>query len=99
MTHTKGPWHQTDNKKRTAIYINGEGWGQLAKVWVRLEGSDTDSEEGVCNANLITAAPELLSALMAISYKMADGIAPNDHEEWCKFFIETADKAIKKAKQ
>ena len=52
--HTPGPWHLVNGTQiRSAKH-------QIAKVWM-MRGS-----EGVANARLISAAPEMLEALVAL---------------------------------
>ncbi len=62
--HTPGPWRIEPNEGRFCwSQINGDGWGSLAQVCTRLVGDDFDHPEGVANARLIAAAPELYEAL------------------------------------
>lgn len=63
--YTKGPWELDGESLRGGSYtaINGEGWDELATVVTRMRGNAEDNPEGVANARLIAAAPELLEAL------------------------------------
>ena len=62
--HTAGPWLcDRVSKKGHRQYISAAGWGELAEVVVRMQGSERNSPEGEANARLIAAAPELLAAL------------------------------------
>ena len=60
--HTSGPW-TIYRKTRTYAFIRGVGWDGFARVVKRLDGDDEDSPEGMANARLIAAAPDLLEAL------------------------------------
>lgn len=64
MKHTEGPW--TVSKRRGSyVHINAFEWVALARVVVRMELSSEDNSEGLANARLIAAAPELLKVLEA----------------------------------
>jgi hypothetical protein len=65
---TRGPW-SVGPRGKTRSRINGPGWFGLAKVVVRMNGSNEDSVQGVANANLIAAAPELYAELKKIDPK------------------------------
>lgn len=66
--HTQGPWVISRKSESSCkARINAVGWGHLAKVVVRMEGSPSDSPEGIANARLIASAPELLDALKHIA--------------------------------
>jgi len=64
MTHTKGEWkigkikHSKSNGKGGYIYIDSEEWYALARAAFTPGGV----ENGMANAKLIAAAPELLEA-------------------------------------
>lgn len=66
--HTPGPWTIGDQK--TTFYdkaiaeINAPEWTALAGVFIR-NGGKSDPE-GIANAQLIAAAPELLQNLQAM---------------------------------
>ncbi len=66
-TFTEGPW-KFKPKGMFADYgnINGVGWEALANVVIRMEGSDTDSIEGLANARLIEAAPTMYELLKTV---------------------------------
>lgn len=63
--YTKGPWHIEADSLHGNSYvgISGEGWDELATVVVRMKSRLETSPEGVANARLIAAAPELVEAL------------------------------------
>ncbi len=69
---TKGPWtvgkRKDKNRGSAKAYIDGFSWDGLASVWVRLQNKDMDSDEGVANAHLIAAAPDLYAALAEIMH-------------------------------
>jgi hypothetical protein len=76
VAHTEGPWALgarfpigESDAYEVAInggqFLTGEYWGRLASVVVKLEGVEEDSEVGLANAALITAAPDLLAACVA----------------------------------
>ena len=45
--------------------ISGDRWENLARVITRMCGDDRDDDEGLANARLIAAAPDLLATLKA----------------------------------
>lgn len=53
--HTAGPWHVTTGGQQVRSETD-----QIARVWMMRRG------EGVANARLIAAAPDLLAALQGI---------------------------------
>lgn len=67
--HTPGPWSTIDAKNLCLGYpgtveIHAPDWDALAVVYVETCGNP--SEEGEANAQLITAAPDLLEALQML---------------------------------
>jgi len=62
MKHTQGPW-AVSNYYAGKASISGKDWGGFATVVTRLDGDENDSVEGLANARLIAAAPDLLAAL------------------------------------
>ena len=62
MTHTQGPW-AVSNYYAGKASISGENWGGFATVVTKLDGDESEYGEGLANARLIVAAPDLLAAL------------------------------------
>lgn len=64
---TPGPWklQMPVNKRSCYAKINAENWGGLAYVVVRMKADNTttDSDSGITNARLITAAPKMYELL------------------------------------
>lgn len=60
--HTPGPWLIEDHGGNHA-YLSGRNWIGFVEVVVRMGTAQTVSPEGMANARLIAAAPELLEAL------------------------------------
>jgi hypothetical protein len=92
--HTSGPW--TIRKMRTYAFIGGVGWDDFARVVKRLEGDDEDSPEGIANAHLIAAAPDLLEALKAMVkhaevQDFRDGVEPSLETQRAKDVIAKAE--------
>lgn len=66
--HTDGPWKiKRKRKSSNAVHISGKGWGKFARIFVRLSGDELDDEQGIANANLICAAPEMFDILRKFS--------------------------------
>jgi len=61
MRHTLGPWEisQFDDTPKDHVSISGDGWVRFADVVVRLDGEPFDHPQGVANATLIAAAPDM----------------------------------------
>lgn len=73
--HTPGPWTTIDAKNLCLGYpgtveIHAPDWDALAVVYVETCGNP--SEEGEANAQLITAAPDLLEALIELADAAAE---------------------------
>ena len=78
MSHTPGPWKAKipdsdevwseysdvrEGERRLllgAAFISGAGWSHLALVYSHVQGQPDD--EGIANAQLVCAAPDLLAA-------------------------------------
>jgi hypothetical protein len=100
MTHTEGPWELGSYSLRGESYtaIDGVGWDELATVVTRMKGSDENNPEGMANAWLIAAAPDLLAALEALH---ACHRAFSGNDNWTMLDDEAralAENAIAKAK-
>jgi len=63
--HTPGPW-AVGNARKHSRWIDAPEWDRLAKVITRMDGADKECDDGLANARLIAAAPELLDALQAL---------------------------------
>jgi hypothetical protein len=79
--HTKGPWEVEADSLRGNSYvaISGDEWIELATVVVRMKDGK-ESEEGLANARLIAAAPQLLAALEFIELSCRMGGMPDGWE-------------------
>ena len=74
-------------------YINGEGWGDFARVVVKMKGASYTSSIGESNAKLIAAAPELLEALkMFVDYCYGTELQESERFKKGKEAIEKALK-------
>ncbi len=67
--HTPGPWRlgRMPIQGGTAVSINSDDWSQFATVVVRKYAASSNDLEGVANADLIAAAPDLLEALTELA--------------------------------
>lgn len=76
---TDGKWTvEYPRMKKYYAKISAIGWGNFAKVVVRMEGFKKLSEEGAANAKLIAAAPDLFECcLTAKAMYEAMGINTN----------------------
>lgn len=95
--HTPGPW-ENHYGEVTTPQINGRSFRRIAAVQDYGLGGLPEVDEA--NANLIAAAPDLLSALIALekaSRKVLDTSATHDGLENCKTLLE-ARIAIQKAR-
>ena len=63
---TKGPWKLGQRGKYKQHIDAIDGWRKLARVWVRMNGDDQDCADGMANARLIAAAPEMHEELSLI---------------------------------
>jgi hypothetical protein len=93
--HTKGPWELEESLRgNNYTAISGDDWIELATVVTRMKLGGDDSPEGLANARLIAAAPELLEALeniiLSSDANCGDSLANA---------IEAARAAIAKAKE
>jgi hypothetical protein len=81
MSHTKGPWHYSDETRR--VYHVDKNTGEEPPIcemdvndWNAIESSD----EVDANARLIAAAPDLLAALDALGQACANEWGPRFRE-------------------
>lgn len=92
--HTEGPWIINEDDK-TGVFINTpSNSGAIVRVYT--DNPLVNKEQGLANAKLIIAAPDLLDALENLRFLIR--ITPEINKE--KAFIEcieAAKKAIKKA--
>ena len=74
MRHTPGPWHVDSTHVRHAINTND------VHIAMGNIGPGLTEDEGIANANLIAAAPELLDALQWLD----TAIMPEErkYDEW-----------------
>lgn len=83
--HTPGPWHADVDCFETAVAIRTANGGYIAETWPQVDdfppgkGIEYDAE-GVANARLIAAAPQLLDALRDVMASLIDGGADRDPE-------------------
>jgi hypothetical protein len=64
--HCPGPWTIGKRSRGGYTSINADGWQSLAKVVTVMEGDNRPFSEGVANAHLIAAAPDLLASLQVM---------------------------------
>lgn len=85
-SHTAGPWVARRTRKGYALKFSAPGWTSFARVFVRMEGSDSDLPEGVANAAVMLAAPDLLAALIALANAADDvGVKFFDTDDMDRF--------------
>jgi hypothetical protein len=84
---TKGKWHTYISPEKKEAYISANKTYFIAQVFCR--ETDMYFEETIANANLISAAPDLLEALTMLYDSLPDGYTSD-----CLPFVR---KAIKKA--
>lgn len=73
--YTPGPWGMSGRCYELGdglAGINGQGWNELAGVVIKVNGRRSD--EGIANARLIAAAPDLLEALQEMVAGDAEAI-------------------------
>lgn len=104
MTYTRGPWkcnrrapfgedYNTD-KMRSTLAIDSANWASLAQVVVMV--NESPSAEGVANAHLIAAAPDLYEALNLI-LPLAKGYVAHNNVGSNRRYIKAAEEAINRA--
>ena len=102
-TYTTGPWRISEHRSRDNCYVRIDSpphWHGFAQVVVRMSDDEEDSPEGLANARLIAAAPDMLAALkcllpgLVLDRRYADD---DDDLDALDSRIETVLEAIKKA--
>lgn len=92
VTHTPGPWYVASKRGKHELRISSGHWDSFATVVSRMENAKTDCADGLANARLITAAPDLLASLRElVAWQAAEKHAVP------LIFLERARAAIKKA--
>ena len=71
--HTPGPWHVGDQIDG-CDQINAHEWIGLASVVTRMDDADNDCEDGIANARLIAAAPDMYEALKEAVLQQGHGL-------------------------
>lgn len=104
MSHTPGPWRLwLSEDDRGAFMLRGDSPERLGQDMVIVQrGIGTpNGDEGVANAHLIAAAPELLAALKTLridANRLCDRQLGGSYEDDCRRSLAVADAAIHKAK-
>jgi hypothetical protein len=107
---TPGPWtfDRTDDPWRGSIdgaSGTDRSWGMLAKVVVRMEGDVGDLPEGIANARLIAAAPDLAAEVLRLREQasresaIADDIEPLSSQQAAKYTDLIARLSVQKASE
>jgi hypothetical protein len=96
--HTEGPWRVSGRCYELGeglAGVSGPGWNELAGVVVEVNGYLND--EGIANARLIAAAPDLLEALQELCEIVEDAIEQKSAKDLDSFTLQPARAAIAKA--
>lgn len=91
-SYTPGPWTIKRSPGGRKVHISGGHWFKFARVWVSVMGETSD--EGLANAGLIVAAPDLLEAAKLALDEMQRTIATRDAFTDA---VDALDAAIAKA--
>ena len=98
--HTPGPWHvdpSEQNTHLTSVFHGEENRGYLPRPW---NVAICTGPQSLANARLIAAAPDMLAALEELAETAPLDIEAEDSvNEYRKFVMRTARKAITKATQ
>ena len=95
ITHTKGPWEVGDGSWKSGhVDINAKTHGSLAVVVTFVD--DEPYAEGLANARLIAAAPDLLASLKVMTKAFESNLANHENTDWFEEW-NTAMSAITKA--
>lgn len=89
MKHTKGPWMVEPHKDYDKFILVADKNSWIAKIC----NDDTDYNEALANAKLISAAPELLEALI----ELQTILMANEPVWYLSRHFNKAYEAIKKA--
>ena len=95
--YTPGPWVISNLTQKGYRRISGDKWSYFAKVVTLLEGSETESIEGLANVRLIAVAPEILEALERSTVELKEVLREYDSYS-VKCQIDQNEAIIKKAK-
>lgn len=91
MSHTPGPWRLRKCKNECYAKVDADKWTGFARIVIRMRSFSFDNMEGLANANLIAAAPDLLSAVEdALHHHIEFGGLHNDTVLKLKAAIEKA---------
>lgn len=63
---TPGPWSLHATRRQMITHISAGNWTDFASVCTRLVGDDDPDPEGLANARLIAAAPELAAEVLRL---------------------------------
>jgi hypothetical protein len=93
---TKGEWQVTQTIKECFSYVRC-GTKRIAEV-KHYKGLyqfiDPDDLEGIANANLISAAPELLELALLVNGSFGGGLVMTFNEDDCNKFQQVINKAL-----
>jgi hypothetical protein len=88
--HTPGPW-RLGKQGKTNRHINAGAWSSFVKVVTIMEGDSEPNKQGMANATLIAAAPDMFEALVGLIRRFDTG-EEDTNPEWIE-----ARRAIAKA--
>jgi hypothetical protein len=99
-THTPGPWLRTKSGNTFQIVAGADGNGDPNELVATVHPAAITIDHEPCdetkaNARLISAAPDMLSALEALASRMSENA---DGRELYGDWIAIAEEAINKAK-
>lgn len=82
--HTPGPWNITDICRRPLLVSAGGPHGSWRGMVASIDAGDyaRSQEEGIANARLIAAAPQLLEALQALLENHVQLVSCGDCGNW-----------------
>lgn len=95
--HTSGPWEAVGNLVRSPMH-QPEGLPRGVQIAECMDGySQPFTEEAKANARLISAAPELLEALIDILHNSAPGYSgdPVIDADFSRRYKQYSEKALK----